>query len=45
VLRKLLRLRKADDFREEDIGCLTKPVRIGEWIAIVRNCWRRASHP
>lgn len=34
---EVLRPRKADEFRREDIGYLTKPVRMNEWIAIVRT--------
>jgi uncharacterized protein len=33
----VLRPRAACDFRQEDIGYLTKPVRLEEWIAAVRS--------
>jgi len=33
----VLRPRDARDFREEDIGYLTRPVRLNEWIATVRS--------
>nr|WP_300145511.1 nucleotidyl transferase AbiEii/AbiGii toxin family protein [Propionicimonas sp.] len=33
----VLRPRRAGDFREEDIGYLTRPVRIPEWISSVRG--------
>ena len=33
----VLRPRDARDFRQEDIGYLTKPVRLDEWIATVRS--------
>ena len=33
----MLANRTAKDFRPEDIGYLTKPVRIDEWIATVRT--------
>jgi predicted nucleotidyltransferase component of viral defense system len=33
----VLRARTAKDFRPEDIGYLTKPVKIDEWIAIVQS--------
>jgi predicted nucleotidyltransferase component of viral defense system len=34
---RILRPRSVDEFREEDIGYLTKPVRIAEWIMTVRE--------
>ena len=34
---EVLRDRAADDFRSEDIGYLTRPVRITEWISQVRR--------
>lgn len=34
---EVVRLRDASRFRREDIGYLTKPVRIDEWIATVSN--------
>lgn len=34
---EVLRSRDARDFRQEDIGYLTKPVRFDEWIATVRG--------
>ncbi|AXE38346.1 hypothetical protein JS278_01166 [Acidipropionibacterium virtanenii] len=33
----ILTARTSSDFRTEDIGYLTKPVRIDEWIATVRT--------
>lgn len=33
---RIVRLRAAEEFRQEDIGYLTKPVRLDEWIATVR---------
>lgn len=33
----VLKSRDARDFRQEDIGYLTKPVRLDEWIATVRS--------
>jgi uncharacterized protein len=33
----VLRPRTASDFRDEDIGYLTKPVRIDDWIGVVRS--------
>jgi predicted nucleotidyltransferase component of viral defense system len=33
----VLRARSASDFRPEDIGYLTRPVRIDEWVATVRS--------
>ena len=33
----VLRPRTASEFREEDIGYLTKPVRIDDWIGVVRS--------
>ena len=33
----MLRPRDPAEFRREDIGYLTKPVRIAEWIATVRT--------
>lgn len=41
---EVLRPRKASDFRQEDIGYLTKPVRIDEWIAIVRDRYAYLAH-
>lgn len=35
--QRILQPRSVDDFREEDIGYLTKPVRIDEWISTVRQ--------
>lgn len=35
--QEILRPRDEREFRQEDIGYLTKPVRIKEWIAIVRS--------
>lgn len=34
---RILRLRSVEEFREEDIGYLTKPVRMSEWIITVRE--------
>jgi predicted nucleotidyltransferase component of viral defense system len=34
---RILRPRSADEFRQEDIGYLTKPVRMDEWIATIRG--------
>jgi len=34
---EVLRPRNATEFRQEDIGYLTKPVRLDEWIATVRS--------
>lgn len=34
---RILRPRSADEFRQEDIGYLTKPVRTDEWIATIRG--------
>lgn len=34
---EVLRVRTAHDFRTEDIGYLTRPVRMDEWIATVRS--------
>ena len=33
---RITKTRSADDFRREDIGYLTKPVRMNEWIETVR---------
>jgi hypothetical protein len=34
---EVLRPRNATEFRQEDIGYLTKPVRLDEWIPTVRS--------
>jgi uncharacterized protein len=35
--REVLKAREASEFRQEDIGYLTKPVQLKEWIATVRG--------
>lgn len=34
---EVLRMRVGEDFRTEDIGYLTRPVRMDEWVGIVRS--------
>jgi len=42
--REVLRPRDEREFRQEDIGYLTKPVRLKEWIATVRSRYAFIAH-
>ena len=42
--QEVLRPRDAREFRQEDIGYLTKPVRLKDWIAFIRSRYDFLTH-